>query len=316
MPRSFSSQLCHRSGSRLAPHFGVSLGLTVLIAVAASFTAPEACAQQVTIGVPQQNISTGFYEQIGGSWSVNGPGFFARFGGPRPVQFGGFDPNAGISTGIGIGTGNRFGQFHFNAAQGSRTTFTSTTPMLTVTNGIPGSMFIGSVRPYVTGFVPVGNGSFVPQVQTFPSTPSFQNFQNFGSANSIDARMQRGEFHVRDGNVVPGPVNPAHAPPDPALQHLPGLLGPQRLPELPPAVPPPGKAQFVIDADANSATADFNGPTVTAVQERARELFQKGRQLAAEGYPGAARLLYQTALRTADTALQKEIATEIQSLPE
>ncbi|MEZ6055343.1 MAG: hypothetical protein R3C01_01440 [Planctomycetaceae bacterium] len=275
----------------------IGLLLASLVAV------EEVQAQQVTIGVPQQNISTGFSEQIGGSWSVNGPGFFARMGGPRPVGFGNFNPNAGFTTGFGIGNGNRFSQFNFQAGQGSYQTYTSTTPLLTVTNGMPGSLFIGSVSPYVIGFTPVGNGAFMPVFNNnfVPLTSNSQNFQNFGAANSIDGRILRGELQLPDNNRRANVgLDPRHFA-NPDIQAAAQARVKAQLPELPLDAPP-----------ASVVTVRSSGPADAVVQaDKARDLFEKGKKLEAEGKTAAARLLYNMALPQADPNLRKEINTHL-----
>ncbi len=79
--------------------------------------------------------------------------------GAQPV-FGGYSPNAGARFGFGRrnpdGSGFSLG---IHLAKGSNRQSFTTAPSLTVQNGFGGSLFHGSVRPFVSGYVPVvGNG--------------------------------------------------------------------------------------------------------------------------------------------------------------
>lgn len=243
----------------------------------------ELPAQQVTISVPQQNVSTGYYEYIGGQWVYFGPGFMLGFGGQSFPQFGRFDPNAGLSGGFAFGSGGTGGQFNFNAAAGGSTTFSSYTPMLTVTNGVPGYFFEGQLTPFVTGIVPTVSNPVV-------NNPAFQNL---GAANTLAGRMQRGEFHIRHGRVHAGPDPRQQLPPE--LAAVPNLFAPLPVPGAirQEAIP---LAQIPMDESA------------------AEVLWDKGQQLEAEGKPGAARLLYQSALRQAQGGLRHQLETRLRAL--
>lgn len=120
-------------------------------------------AQLINSEVPFQNlnISQGYSSSI--NWSLRGQNWFANFGGDGPLlpPFGGV-PDGGISGGFGFGGGGVSGNLNFNFAQGSSRSNVSTTPSLTTTNGVPGSISSGTVRPFVTGFTPVvGNFAVV-----------------------------------------------------------------------------------------------------------------------------------------------------------
>jgi hypothetical protein len=276
----------------------VAVGLLTVWGLAAA-----ASAQQVTIGVTDENLSDDYYEFIGGSGSFFGPGYFFNFGGLAPPAFGGYDPNAAFTTGFGIGDGDRFGRFNFTAGQGRSTVYTSTTPMLTVTNGVPGSMFVGTLVPFVTGVVPVGPGFAGAPVTAAPfGPPQFVTpVASYSPANTLMGRMQRGEFHVMEGQVVPGP--------DPDLL---GGVGP--LLHVPLADEP------AADAAALQEPSELHKARVAAAREaeaaptKTEELMQKARQLEADGKPGAARLLYQTALRTATVEQRSEIEERLSAL--
>ena len=117
--------------------------------------------QQVTVATPFHSVRDSFYESTNVNWRAGGSGAFVQFGNPSTLPpFGNPSPNAGIRFGFGNGRSN----FNFNFSQGSSRSFTSTTPVLTLTDGVPGSMFSGRMRPFVTGYVPItGFGNVPPQ---------------------------------------------------------------------------------------------------------------------------------------------------------
>ena len=113
-----------------------------------------ASAQQVTVATPHPTVSHSFYEQFGVQWGIQGKGWFFNFGGPVVPPFGGFDPNAGAN--FGFAGPNGF--INFTAGQGSNSTFSGQTPMVSVTNGGTGVFIDQTVRPFVTGVIPVVGG--------------------------------------------------------------------------------------------------------------------------------------------------------------
>lgn len=284
---------------RRPPCFGI-------IAAAALLTAGGlAHSQQLTISIPYQNFSDGYFEYFGTSWSYCGPGFFLRFGGLPPPAFGGFDPAAGLTGGWTFGSGGRHGRLNFVAATGRSSVSTSTTPYLTVTEGVPGSLFIGRTVPFVTGVIPVtplGGPVVVNPERLVP----------LGAAGDIRGRLLRGEMHIRDGRIHRDPDPLRFLPPEAALAlEVPradvAADGPQLKP-LPPAAP--GFAFGPQEGVAEPVPPQTPSPT-----SEAERLFQKGAQLEAEGKPGAARLLYQTALRTATGEVRERIEARLRVLP-
>jgi hypothetical protein len=128
-----------------------------LVAAVAFALATVACpvvvlAQNVVVGTPFNNLGDSFYENFGtsGSWS-DGNAFFNWGGGGAVPSYGGYDPSADARFGFNAG-GLHLG---FSAGQGSSRFSSSQTPMVTVPNGGMGSMFSGTLTPFVTGFVPV-----------------------------------------------------------------------------------------------------------------------------------------------------------------
>ena len=101
---------------------------------------PTLAQQQVTVSSPHSAVSDSFYEHTGTSWGAQGKNWFFQFGPPgnpngAAPQFGGFSPSAGANFGFGFNGGGMNGGFLGNLSQGSRRSFTSVTPSVTMPNG-------------------------------------------------------------------------------------------------------------------------------------------------------------------------------------
>lgn len=111
-------------------------------------------AQQVAVSTPFQTLNDSWYENIGVSWGVR-PGAFRNFffNGPglAPPPFGNPDPNSDARFGFGIGPFN----FNFVAGQGNNRSMSTQIPRVVVPNGFGGSISDTSIRPFVTGIIPV-----------------------------------------------------------------------------------------------------------------------------------------------------------------
>lgn len=138
---------------------------------------------QTTVSTPIVNANDGFYEYVGSQWSVHGRGWFFNFGGGALPPFGGFDPNSGIQGGGSFQHGNFGGSFHFMAAQGNSRTLTSTTPEITMINGVPGAFFSGTQTPFVTQIVPTVADHRLPRGI---ATPKRFRMQGVRTANDPD----------------------------------------------------------------------------------------------------------------------------------
>jgi hypothetical protein len=150
----------------------------ILATTVASAMVPSLVAQDILVSTPFGTLSDSYYERIGVNWgfSFGGPssrvfGFFNQDSSSSAIPpFGGYDPNADATFGFqtdNFSLGLRMGK-------GSTRTMTSAVPSVVVPNGGFGSIFDGSVRPFVTGVVPVvGNpGDIVePYVPPPPQAP-------------------------------------------------------------------------------------------------------------------------------------------------
>ncbi|WP_404308061.1 hypothetical protein [Neorhodopirellula lusitana] len=137
-------------------------------------TAPTtANAQLIQTQVPAQNIGNSYYEGFALGWGIQGPGFFGNFNGIQaPPPFGGFDPNAGATTGVGFRRGGWSGNLGLSLNQGSSRSNTSTTASVTTTDGLPGNITNQTYTPYVTGIVPIVGGRPAGFIQPIPPVTS------------------------------------------------------------------------------------------------------------------------------------------------
>jgi len=286
-----------------------------------------AIAQQVTVQTPLQSNSATFFEQSSVGWSMNGPGFFARFGNPglsRP-PFGGFVPNAGLTTGFAINGGGFNTNFSFDFSQASSYSSVTQAPVLTVTNGVPGLLIAGQQRNFVTGLVPVvGNGGgffYVPSTSRQPAgyfngfNPGYgPSVMPYSSPSPLVGRMQRGEFAMQDGHVVvPGRVavdearNDEPAPPparDVFRQPITSAAAVrQQLIER-------KAAELAASGSSTSTRSKSNSPTRFEAQsnrETARKYLDRARQAESAGQPSTALIYYRLAAKHADAELQGEV---------
>ena len=282
------------------------------------FAIPALAQQQVTIGSPHTAVSDSFYEHTGTSWGAQGKNWFFQFGPPgnpnsAAPQFGGFSPSAGTNFGFGFNGGGVGGSFLGNFSQGSRRSFTSVTPSVTIPNGGTGMIMDTSVSPFVMGYVPIVGG--------FPL-------------------------------VAPPPVQPmippaAYVPPGPVSGHPGVLQALQRVSEgTPPtdhhavqqAEPQPdgltlsGAEQSALDSGSGAleaASISSAARPVMGVAEairireaeaqkediEAERFLERGRQAQADGKSGLARTYYRMAARRASPELRQEILDLLASLP-
>ncbi len=164
-------------------------------------------AQMIQTTTPFQTFSDSYSEAGSIDWSLSGPNWFANFGGNGPLAppFGGVP--AGVSGGIGFGGGGVSGNLGFRFGQSSSRTMTSTTPSLTVTDGVPGSIQSTVTRPFVTGFTPIVGGypempnhaqriAQQDQQQLSQVRQSEQNLKN----KSLQKYLSRAERAEKEGN--------------------------------------------------------------------------------------------------------------------
>ncbi len=181
----------------------------------------EARGQYSKVAAPFGTAGDSFYENIGVGWGFRGPNFSFNSVGPAPPPFGGHIPGADASFGVS-GRGNGFG-FNFNvtAGQGSSRTFTSQTPTLVVPNGVPGFLFDGQQRPFVTGLIPVvGAGALTPPASTpHVVSPLAERLARLQAEQALQATAARASKN-QDTPAEPSQTTPARSSPpkdDPPL---------------------------------------------------------------------------------------------------
>jgi len=162
----------------------LTLALTLL---ALDLTASRVSAQtMIQTTVPMQSNSDSFFESFSTGWSVRGPRFFASFNAPAPPPFGGFNPNAGLTSGFAFRSGKFGGNLNFNFSQGYSRTSTTVAPTVMSLNGYPSNFFAGTVRPFVASVVPtIGGGG------PFFSVPSGNILRGQGLAYRLSQLQER-----------------------------------------------------------------------------------------------------------------------------
>lgn len=292
-----------------------------LLLFAAMLVPRMAPGQQATIATPYHSVGDSFFENIGIGWGFRTKGIHVQFGGPTLAapQFGGFDPGAGANLGFGFGRGGTAGFVNANAAQGSRRSLVSQTPSITVTDGVPGYLAVGSVRPFVISYVPVVGGFptipavFLPE----PPAPIMPP-----SSSGVGADAVRDALHrVKEGrSAEPAVANEARGPAAPRVLEP----GPDRLPALAePASPPESLVRRLIAAQESSAGRP--APSVAearrlrAAEEAAREAeaqvaFERGLAAQEAGNLGAAKVYFRMAARHAGEELRRQIRQRLETL--
>ncbi len=252
-------------------------------------------AQQVTIGVPQRTVGDSYFESMGTQWGVRGDNWFFTFGGSPLVSpgIGGFDPNAGANLGWTFRGGDTSGFFNFGWAQGSRSSMVSQTPMLTLSNGVPGFFADTSLSPFVISYIPVTGGfpafgALTPRMPMYslpPVSPLNQALWRMQNEPPLAAaeRPEQAAPPKKDGRVeVPATVDQLSSAARPAMS----VADARRLHERDQA----------------------------AAEKESQRLFDRGLAAEREGKPATARLYYQTAAKNALGPLSEQIQARLRAL--
>ena len=297
------------------------------------FLAAGVPAQQVTVSTPYHAISEGFFENMGTSWGLGGRNWSFSFGGSptqAAPQFGGFDPNAGANFGFARRTGGINGWFNANWSQGSRRSFVSQTPSITLTNGYPGYVADASLSPFVVSYVPVVGsyprvgppGPVPPAMMPSPGAPGVGRDAVLNALQSVRAdaaereRMQNASEAEAEAARMNRPAQPNVPGGTVGLSNR-ALLG---KPASPPADEPTRKL-----AAARSSSAGRPAPSVAearrlhaaeqaAKDEAALKYIELARNAEANGKPNVAKVYYQNAARGATGELREQILSRIQAL--
>jgi len=291
--------------------------------VGLAWAASESAAQQVTISTPYQAVGDSFFENMGTAWGLGGPNWnLSVFGSPNQAAppFGGFDPSAGANFGFGFGGGGFGGNFLGNFSQGSRRSFVSQVPSITLQNGVPGSISDTSQSPFVISYIPVVGGfptvaSLVPR----PPQPLYGPDGSLGSGSVVQQALQqaRGRQPPAGGNLgeieVPRPQ--LIEPNEPALQR--GNPAPHDDLAL-------GGDAAAVAAAAQSSSAARAAMSVAEARklhqaEQAEQdaevlgYVERARAAEAAGKPNVAKIYYQMAHRRAAGQLRDQIEARLRT---
>ena len=297
---------------------------TVLAALAGLSCRPVIAQQQVTVSSPHTAVSDSFFEHTGTSWGAQGKNWFFQFGPPgnpnnAAPQFGGFSPSAGANFGVGFNGGGVNGGFLGNFSQGSRRSFTSVTPSVTVPNGGTGMIMDTSVSPFVMGYVPIVGGypmvvapppiqPMVPQAAYVPPGPVsghpgvLQALQN--------ASKDKPPFDVIEGeDRVPQDEDQEFRLVEPVASNT----------ETPPNDEPHSEATKVSSASRPMMGVDeakrLRQAEASQRDVEARQFLERGRYAQADGKLNVARTYYRMAASRASPGLRQEVLNLLASLP-
>ena len=164
---------------------------------------------QSHLSTPWRGASSGFYERVGVGWGFRqqtpGGFFFFNNGGPGPLPpFGGFDPGAQASFGVGGRSGNLSWNFGVVASQGSSQSIVSQSPSIVLPNGGTGFFYDTIQRPFVMGIVPI--------VGAQPISPVQERLMRLQYEKALKGRADRDrdksadELNVSRSPASPGPM--------------------------------------------------------------------------------------------------------------
>lgn len=263
----------------------ISAGMMLLVV---TWFATTAAAQQVHVNAPLVGVSDSFYERFGTNWGfrTSGPNGFMFFdsggaaGGIPP--FGGYDPSADARFGFGVRGNNGSAYFNLVAGQGSTRSIVSQSGSLTLMNGYPGFVQDISVRPFVTGLVPV-----VGDYRVNPLEEKIARLREQASTNRQPSTPAAADMVARgDGEQTA-------------------------------AAPAAANNSYSSAQRGDVSVAEIRRQQEAARQQpdlELQELMETARLAEARGFYGAARIRYQKAAARADGALKQELLDKLEAL--
>lgn len=286
------------------------------------FGAPgEARTQQATIGTPAVGLQEGFFERMGTQWGVQGRNWFFQFGGAQQAvpQFGGFQPDAGLSGGFGFGGRDFSGNFNFFGGQGNTRSNTMGTPIVTTMNGAPAYVADTSISPFVIGIIPVVGGGGAPIIGGIPGFARAPGLP--APPMMVPAGPSRVQRFIQEG----APLEPMHGPrPDPGP--MPGL-GPAQAGLAPlvgvpvPADPSARKLAEARESSAGQAVMSVAAARAAREAEQqsaagrdARAWFERGLGAEEAGKPNVAVIYYRMAADRADGDLKQQALARLAAI--
>lgn len=254
-----------------------------------------ACAQLTQVTTSSTTVSDSFFEQIG-----FGFGYFSDhlwFNGPglAPPPFGGH--NATGSAGFGFRQGNC--SFQFTANQGSNRSFGGQSVGVVVPHVGTGVIMSGTLRPYVTGFIPVVGGG-VPVIVGLPFPNSFVPAPPVSPVSQVLERIQAGDVRGPPRRAAATPAIPADRQnPDAQLQQR--LLA----------------ARSSSAGRGDISVAEIHAHQAQREKSQSSEVFdlvQRGHRAEKNSKPKLARTYYQMAARLAAGRMKQELAERLKAL--
>jgi len=254
-----------------------------------------ASAQQATVATPAPVVGHSFHENLGLTWGVRGNGWFFNSVRPAPSPFGGLG-GGGASFGGGFGGGGLNGGFRLTAEQGSSTTMSSQSPSVTVMNGGTGYFSDTTIRPFVTGLIPVvGNLPTAPQlpgIQANPINPVLERLARLEAEGRLaQPKAAAGKAAVEDGEaekVAPIVLRGGAAASGPSSAERGDL------------------SVAEIKAHRAAAAPDIDGEIAAFIA--------KGEAALADGKPGVARVYFQMAARRTSGQQQRDLLARLNEL--
>ena len=173
------------------------LSFVAAVTILVTGFAGSGVAQQTQVTLPSHRLNEGFFERIGVGWHFestrpNSRMFFNYPGLNSAVPFfGGWDPATDARFGFAGRKGNtRFG-FNMALQQGSSRTMIGSAPSVMVPNGGSGSISNTTLRPFVTGWIPVVGQQFRPPLRLPPAWQSRTAELSRSSARRKESRLSK-----------------------------------------------------------------------------------------------------------------------------
>jgi hypothetical protein len=300
-----------------------------LLCLGASFSlVSPIAAQQMRVGTPFNTLNDRFNETMGVNWALRGNGWAASFGGNSfaTAPFGGGNAANGLNLSRTFNHGDVSGMFNFTAGQGFGRSMVSQTPMITLSNGVPGWFSDSSQSPFVVGFVPVvGDNIYsVPMAPPPPSSSGVGSDAVRAALMNAQARNQ-GQPDVAPENAAAAPAQARAALPaipkvrDPKVHEDLNLSG-----DSPMAAAAPDRSVARLAA-AQTSSAGRPAPSVqiakesqaaneSQIDQEARVLWERGQTAEDAGNLGAAKVYYQMAAKRATGELRQQVLSRLEAL--
>jgi hypothetical protein len=258
-----------------------------------------------TIGTSGNNVSNNFFENVGVGFGFNIPGgsnaggrsavtgISFQQGGAAFPPFGGFMPGDASTFGFGVNSGRGGFSFGITASQGSSDFVGSQSADVTVMDGGTGSISFGSLRPFVTSFVPVVGG--------FGGGPQF-GLPGPAPAVAPFGTSALGERLSRLGERTTPPIHSTAAPQDAEKQpHAVQAAAARQNSAAQPVA-------SIAEIRAEQAAED------QAAETELRDILAQAKEAQSLGKPNVARIYYQQLSRRAHGELKQQAIDALKEL--